>query len=293
MFEGFTEQRIATSGAEIHAVVGGDGPPLALLHGYPQTHVMWHRVAPRLAEAFTVVAPDLRGYGRSSKPPGGEGSANYAKRAMARDIVEVMAALGHDRFLLAGHDRGGRVAYRLALDHPDRVRRLATLDIMPTLEQFERLDRRGALGSLPLVPARAAVAAARAPDRRRPTCRSCTTCCRAGAAPRAPSRRRRMADYERSFGDPETVRATCDDYRAGATIDCDLDAADRDAGRRITCPMLALWGDRGGDRRAGMMEVWGRWATDLRGAAIPCGHFLPEEAPNETAAALLDFFQGD
>ena len=118
MFEGFTERRIATGGAEIHAVVGGDGPPLALLHGYPQTHVMWHRVAPRLAEAFTVVAPDLRGYGRSSKPPGGEGSVNYAKRAMARDIVEVMAALGHDRFLLAGHDRGGRVAYRLALDHP-------------------------------------------------------------------------------------------------------------------------------------------------------------------------------
>ena len=168
MFEGFTEQRITTSGAEIHALVGGDGPPLALLHGYPQTHVMWHRVAPRLAEAFTVVAPDLRGYGRSSKPPGGEGSANYAKRAMARDIVEVMAALGHDRFLLAGHDRGGRVAYRLALDHPDRVQRLATLDIMPTLEQFERMDRRGALGSLPLVPARTAVAAARTPDRRRP-----------------------------------------------------------------------------------------------------------------------------
>ncbi len=288
MFEGFTEQRIATGGAEIHAVVGGDGPPLALLHGYPQTHVMWHRVAPRLAEAFTVVAPDLRGYGRSSKPPGGEGSANYAKRAMARDIVEVMAALGHDRFLLAGHDRGGRVAYRLALDHPDRVRRLATLDIMPTLEQFDRMDRRGALGSFHWF-----LLAQPSPLPERliggdPVSFLHDMLSRwSGTDAFAPEA---LADYERSFGDPETVRATCDDYRAGATIDCDLDAADRDAGRRIGCPMLALWGDRRGDRRAAMMEVWGRWASDLRGAAIPCGHFLPEEAPDETAAALLEFF---
>ena len=290
MFEGFTERRIATSGAEIHAVVGGDGPPLALLHGYPQTHVMWHRVVPRLAEAFTVVAPDLRGYGRSSKPPGGEGSANYAKRAMARDVVEVMAALGHDRFLLAGHDRGGRVAYRLALDHPDRVRRLATLDIMPTLEQFERMDRRGALGSFHWF-----LLAQPSPLPERliggdPVSFLHDLLSRWSGA-ESPFAPEAMADYERSFRDPETVRATCDDYRAGATIDCDLDAADRDAGRRIACPMLALWGDRGGDRRAVMMEVWERWATDLRGAAIPCGHFLPEEAPSETAAALLDFFR--
>ena len=290
MFEGFTERRIATSGAEIHAVVGGDGPPLALLHGYPQTHVMWHRVAPRLAEAFTVVAPDLRGYGRSSKPPGGDASANYAKRAMARDIVEVMAALGHDRFLLAGHDRGGRVAYRLALDHPDRVRRLATLDIMPTLEQFERMDRRGAVGSFHWF-----LLAQPSPLPERliggdPVSFLHDLLSRWSGA-ESPFAPEAMADYERSFRDPETVRATCDDYRAGATIDCDLDAADRDAGRRIACPMLALWGDRRGDRRAVMMEVWGRWATDLRGAAIPCGHFLPEEAPDETAAALLDFFR--
>ena len=290
MFEGFTERRIATSGAEIHAVVGGDGPPLALLHGYPQTHVMWHRVAPRLAEAFTVVAPDLRGYGRSSKPPGGEGSVNYAKRAMARDVVDVMAALGHDRFLLAGHDRGGRVAYRLALDHPDRVQRLATLDIMPTLEQFERMDRRGALGSFHWF-----LLAQPSPLPERliggdpvQFLHDLLSRWSGGESAFAPEA---MADYERSFRDPETVRATCDDYRAGATIDCDLDAADRDAGRRIACPMLALWGDRGGDRRALMMEVWERWATDVRGAAIPCGHFLPEEAPNETAAALLDFFR--
>ena len=290
MFEGFTERRIATSGAEIHAVVGGDGPPLALLHGYPQTHVMWHRVAPRLAEAFTVVAPDLRGYGRSSKPPGGEGSANYAKRAMARDVVEVMAALGHDRFLLAGHDRGGRVAYRLALDHPDRVRRLATLDIMPTIEQFDRMDRRGALGSFHWF-----LLAQPSPLPERliggdPVSFLHDLLSRWSGA-ESPFAPEAMADYERSFRDPETVRATCDDYRAGATIDCDLDAADRDAGRRIACPMLALWGDRGGDRRAAMMEVWERWATDVRGAAIPCGHFLPEEAPSETAAALLDFFR--
>ncbi len=209
---------------------------------------------------------------------------------MARDIVEVMAALGHDRFLLAGHDRGGRVAYRLALDHPDRVRRLATLDIMPTLEQFERMDRRGAVGSFHWF-----LLAQPSPLPERliggdPVSFLHDLLSRWSGA-ESPFAPEAMADYERSFRDPETVRATCDDYRAGATIDCDLDAADRDAGRRIACPMLALWGDRRGDRRAVMMEVWGRWATDLRGAAIPCGHFLPEEAPDETAAALLDFFR--
>ena len=289
MFEGFTERRIATGGAEIHAVVGGDGPPLALLHGYPQTHAMWHRVAPRLAEAFTVVAPDLRGYGRSSKPPGGEGAANYAKRAMARDIVEVMAALGHDRFHLAGHDRGGRVAYRLALDHPDRVRRSGDPRHHAHARAVRAAGPAGRAGQLPLVPARSQPSPL--PERLiggDPLSFLHDMLSRwSGSDAFAPEA---LADYERSFGNPETVRATCDDYRAGATIDCDLDAADRAAGHRITCPMLALWGDRRGDRREGMMEVWGRWATDLRGAAIPCGHFLPEEAPDETAAALLEFF---
>ena len=292
MFDGFVEHRSTTSGAEIYAVVGGAGPPLALLHGYPQTHAMWHRVAPRLAEAFTVVVPDLRGYGRSSKPPSGEGSSSYSKRAMALDIVELMSALGHQRFRLAGHDRGGRVSYRLALDHPERVERVATLDILPTLEQFERLDRHGARAAFHWF-----FLAQPAPFPERLIGGDPEQFLRdmlgrwSGA--NDPFASEAMADYLRAFNDPETVRATCDDYRAGATIDCELDAADRAAGRRIAYPMLVLWGDRRGDRRAGMMEVWERWATNVEGVGLPCGHFLPEEAPDETASALVRFFRAD
>ena len=147
MFEDFEQRRVATSGAELNVMIGGDGPPLVLVHGFPQMHAMWHRVAPDLAQEFTVVAPDMRGYGDSSKPPGGERSVAYSKRAMALDIVELMASLGFDRFRYAGHDRGARVGYRLALDHPERVERMALLDIMPTLETFEAMDYRAALGA--------------------------------------------------------------------------------------------------------------------------------------------------
>ena len=288
MFTDFDEHRITTSGAEIFARSGGNGPPLVLLHGYPQTHALWHRVAPPLAEQFTVVVPDLRGYGRSTKPPSGDGAINYSKRAMAQDIVELMAALGHERFGLAGHDRGGRVAYRLALDHPQRVQRLATLDIVPTLEQFEALDRRGSVASFHWF-----FLAQPAPLPERmigadPLHFLHTLLGRWSGSDDAFAAEA-MADYERAFSDPETVRATCDDYRAGATIDCDLDAADRDAGRRIACPMLALWGERG-RRDSGVLEVWRRWSWDVRGAGLDCGHFLPEEAPQETVAALRDFF---
>ncbi|MCI0548893.1 MAG: alpha/beta hydrolase [Candidatus Rokubacteria bacterium] len=293
MFEGFTRERVRTSEAEIDLVRGGTGPPLLLLHGYPQTKAMWHRVAPGLAAHFTVVAPDLRGYGASSHPPDADDHRAYSKRAMGADQVEVMARLGFPSFLVAGHDRGGRVAYRLALDHPDRVRKLAVLDIVPTYEQFARVDRHSARAGYHWY----FLAQARGfPERL------------IGADPEFFLRHmlrdppglpdpagvqtyfsdEAFAEYLRCFRDPEVIHATCEDYRAGGTIDYELDEADLTAGRRVQCPVLALWGGRG--RRQQVIETWQRWATDVRGRALSCGHFLAEEAPDETLAALTDFF---
>lgn len=291
MFEGFARRRIATSGAEIHACVGGDGPPLLLLHGFPQTHAMWHRVAPRLAERFTVVAADLRGYGSSSKPPGDPEHERYSKRATAKDQVELMAALGFERFRLAGHDRGARVAHRLALDHPQRVERVAFLDIIPTLEAFEQVDQALATayyhwffliqpGGLPehligLDPEfylrRVLGSIGSSADT---------------FAPEA------FAAYLTAFRDPATVHAMCEDYRAAATIDLVHDREDRDAGHRVDCPALALWGERSAVGRlcADVPGVWRRYAPAVEGRALPASHFLPEERPEETARALLDFF---
>ena len=287
-FDGFEERRIATSGAEIHLVTGGSGPPLLLVHGYPQTHVMWHRVAAPLAERFTVVAPDIRGYGASSKPPAGSDGTGYSKRTMALDLVEVMAALGHERFRLAGHDRGARVSYRMALDHPDRVERLVTLDIIPTLDQFEATS--------------AALARAMwhwfflsqpSPLPERLICAErdivLDSFLRSWSGSPGSISDAAIAEYRAAWTD-ETIRATCDDYRAGATVDCEIDAADREAGRRITCPMLALWGDRGG--RRDLLEVWRRWADDVRGSGLPCGHFIAEEAPRELLAEMVPFLGG-
>jgi len=263
---------------------------LLLLHGYPQTHVIWHKVAPKLAARFTVVAPDLRGYGGSDTPPGGKNAAAYAKRVMAADQVKAMAALGHDRFHLAGHDRGGRVAYRLALDYPERVIRLAVLDIIPTLEQFERMGKGGAHGSFHWfflaqpAPFPETLIGADPEYFLRHMAES--WCATPGAIADAA-----MAAYIDAFRNPDVIRATCDDYRAGIGIDCEIDRADRTAGKRIACPLLALWGARGRPHKAaGVMEVWRDWATDVRGEGINCGHFLPEEAPDETADALLSFF---
>ena len=290
IFKDFTRRRIDADGIGIDLVTAGSGPPLLLLHGYPQTHVIWHKVAPILAEHFTVVAPDLRGYGDSDTPPGGENAAAYAKRVMAADQVAVMAALGHDRFHLAGHDRGGRVSYRLALDYPERVIRLAVLDIIPTLEQFERMGTSGSHGSFhwyflsqPAPFPETLIGADPAYFLRHMVENWCGT---PGAITDEA-----MAAYIEAFKNPEVIRATCDDYRAGIGIDCDIDRADRTAGKRIDGPMLALWGARGRPHKAeGVMSVWREWATDLRGQGIDCGHFLPEEAPRETAAALLSFF---
>jgi haloacetate dehalogenase len=290
MFGGFTLSTIDAGETTIRVRQGGSGKPLLLLHGNPQTQAMWHKVAPLLARDFAVVATDLRGYGESGKPPTDADHAPYAKRAMARDQVEVMRRLGHERFFVAGHDRGGRVAYRLALDHPKHVAKLAVLDIIPTLEAFRRADREFGLGywhwfflaqpyDLPewLI--------GQDPDEywfrhtsREPKGRDFWD-------PAA------LEDYLRCFRNPATRHAICEDYRAGATIDCAHDEADRAAGRRILCPLLALWGQRGKlEAWYDVLAIWRDWADDVRGRALPSGHYLAEEVPEETYRELRRFF---
>jgi haloacetate dehalogenase len=287
LFPGFRRARIPTRETDIQLVVGGQGPPLLLLHGYPETHACWHRIAPALATRFTVVCPDLRGYGDSGRPASDSSHRAYSKRMMAQDQCEVMAQLGFERFAVAGHDRGGRVAYRLALDHPERVTRLAVLDIVPTIETWERLDRTEGLATYhwyflaqpPDLPERLIGAD---PDYfLRWTLDTWTG--RAGAIdPRA------VGEYRRAFRDPDVIRATCEDYRAGATVDVEDDVADRGI-RRIRCPVLVLWGEAAADPGWDPIAIWRSWAPDVRGHGLPSGHFLPEEAPAETLAALEPF----
>ncbi|MGA6973499.1 MAG: alpha/beta hydrolase [Candidatus Binatus sp.] len=290
MFEGFQSKRITTSGAEIALTQGGSGPPLLLIHGYPQTHVIWHKVAPRLAERFTLVIPDLRGYGASSKPATDKEHLPYSKRAMALDMVELMRALGFDRFDVAGHDRGARVTYRLALDHPDRVRRAATLDIIPTIEQYERVDRFGArtiyhwyfLTQPAPFPE---TLIGKDPDYFLEHELGSWSGNSGAFTPEA------LAAYHEAFRNPEVIHATCEDYRAGITCDCKFDEADRAAGKKIALPMLALWGAlRRPNRGTAILEVWKNWATDIRGKGLECGHFIPEEAPDALTEELLAFF---
>jgi len=292
VFAGFSDERIDVGGGvAIRARVAGEGRPVLLLHGYPQTHACWHRVAPLLVAAgFRVVAADLRGYGDSSKPASSADHAAYSKRAMAADQVAVMRALGHDRFAVAGHDRGGRVVHRMALDHPGAVGRLAVLDIAPTATMYARTDMAFATGyyhwffliqpaPLPerLIGAdpefylrRKLAAWDRGPDT---------------FAPEA------FAEYLRCFGDPASIAATCEDYRAAATIDLQHDAAEAD--RRVEAPLLALWGERGlVGRTYDVLATWREKAVDVRGHALPTGHYLPEEAPDATAEALAAFFGG-
>lgn len=288
MFEGFKLTEIQADGLSIRARIGGSGPPLLLLHGNPQTHVMWHKVAPALARRFTVVATDLTGYGMSSKPPSTTDHLPYSKRAMARTQLEVMRQLGFARFSVAGHDRGGRVGYRMALDHPDAVTKLAVLDIIPTGEAFARGGREFGLGyyhwfflaqPAPL-PERLIGAD---PDW---FFRWHTT-----RGPREVFAPETLQDYLACFRNPETIRAICEDYRAGAGIDCEYDAADKQSGRRIICPLLVLWGAHAKlEAWYDTLAVWREWASDVRGRALPCGHYLAEEASDETARELIDFF---
>lgn len=290
VFAGFVLRHIEVApGITLRARVGGAGPLLLLLHGNPQTHLMWHAVAPRLAERFTVVCPDLRGYGFSSKPPPSADHAAYAKRAMAADMVALMARLGAERFRLVGHDRGARVSHRLMLDHPARVERAALLDIIPTLEHFERADMAFAMGyyhwfflAQPAPFPETLIAAD-------PRFWLLSHSGKHGVPPDffAPEA---FADYLAALNEPGTIAAICEDYRAAATIDLVHDRASRAAGERIRCPLLVLWGAKG---RVGawydVPGVWRLYADDVRGQPIPSGHYLAEEAPAETLAALEAF----
>jgi haloacetate dehalogenase len=293
LFAGFEARQVSTSRGAVHAMVGGSGPPLLLLHGYPESHLMWHCAAPLLAERHTVVAADLAGYGASFRPAPAPDHVAHGKRVMAVDQVEAMAALGFDRFAVAGHDRGGRVAYRMALDHPDRVERLAVLDIVPTGEVWARADRDFARGywhwaflALPApLPERLIGGDPQA---------YFDLHVRAGMGLGAEPGRypaEVLDAYRRALDDPGAVEAMCEDYRAGASVDVALDDADREAGHEIACPVLVLWAARGalphfyGD----VLEVWRPWAPDVRGEGLDAGHFLPEDRPEETAAKLLAF----
>ncbi len=288
MFQKFEQRRIQSSSAEINLRIGGEGPPLLLLHGYPETHVMWAKVADELAECFTVVCSDLRGYGDSSKPESDGRHNAYSKRAMALDQVEVMEALGFPRFSVAGHDRGARVTHRMALDHPDRIERCAVIDIAPTLTMYENTDMAFARGYYHWF---FLIQPADLPERMigaDPTYFLRWTL-ESWGADKDFYTDEAFAEYSRCFQDPSCLHATCEDYRAGASVDLEHDRADLE--RKIEAPLLVLWGDKGlVGRTYDVLEVWREKARHVEGHAVASGHFVPEEAPGETLAALKDFF---
>jgi haloacetate dehalogenase len=284
MFEGFTRKQIKTQETRINLVQGGSGNPILLLHGYPETHVCWHRVAPSLAERFTVVCPDLRGFGDSEKPPSDPEHLAYSKRVMAQDQVEVMQSLGFHRFAVAGHDRGARVAHRMALDHAENITRLVLLDIIPTRTAFANVDKDMATGTfnwffsiqpddLPerLIGAEPAFYLQWILDH----WSGKQGALAAGA----------VAEYLRCF-DTDSIRATNEEFRAAATIDLLHDEADQE--RKISCPTLVLWSVTSWTK-FDVLEIWKSHAQNGRGVAFDCGHFLPEEDPEQTAAELLRF----
>lgn len=292
MFKDFVAVSNVDDGVKINAIRGGSGPALLLLHGHPQTHAIWHKVAPPLAEYFTVVAADLRGYGDSGKPAGDADHSNYSKRRMAQDQVELMRSLGFERFAVLAHDRGGRVAARMALDHPEAVTRLMTLDVAPTLAMYENTSFEFARAywhwfflvrpePFPETLIRAD------PDlylKQTIGARS------AGLKPFTPEA---YAEYLRCLNDPQTAHGICEDYRASITIDLEHDRADRAAGRRIACEFMALWGAQGVIETCfDALAEWRQWAPQVRGEALPCGHYIPEEAPELLLAHALPFLRG-
>lgn len=289
MIPGFEHHRLSVGGVEIACDVGGAGPPLLLLHGYPQHRGMWRHVAPSLAERFTVVASDLRGYGQSDKPGSDDTHAAYAKRAMAADQVALMASLGHGRFAVCGHDRGGRVAHRMCLDSPDVVVAAAVLDIVPTHLLFSRTDAAFAgayyhwffLSQRPDLPERLIGGAVDY---------FVATTLERWSGPEFRFDRADVDGYVAAFT-PQVIHASCEDYRAAATIDLEHDAEDLD--RRIGCPLLVVWGTRGAMHRLyDVPDTWRDRAGDVTARPVDCGHFVPEEKPAETVAALTEFLAG-
>ena len=292
MIRGFDPLRVTASGVTFTVHTAGHGPAVLLLHGYPQTHLIWRHLAPDWEERFAVVVPDLKGYGDSDAPAPAADSSNYSKRVMAAECVALMRELGHERFAVVGHDRGGRVAYRLALDHPQTVTKLVTLDIIPTGATWAAATRAFAVntfhwgflaqgGGLPerLIGGD--------PDY------WLEFCCRKWARDPA-AFADALDEYKRAFRRPEVIAATCADYRAGATLDDEHDRADLAAGRKIACPMLAVWSGtlRGRTRPEDPLETWRQYARDVRGFAAESGHFIPEEAPDAIRAPIADFLAG-
>jgi haloacetate dehalogenase len=295
MFDDFETAQVETGETRIYIRRGGAGPPILLLHGFPQTHLMWRRVAPLLARRFTVVCADLRGYGHSGRPPSTPDHEPYSKRAMAKDMIAAMDRLGFQRFSVAGHDRGGRVAYRLALDHPERVECLAVLDIVPTQVAWEMADARFATGFWPWsllaqpepLPERLLAGAPEA---------VIDDALAGWGTPASVFEADARDAYVEALRDPESIHAVCEEYRAAATLDREHDEEDRRAGRRIACPVLAMWSDRGPlaewySEAGGPLGIWRAWADDVRGTAVAAGHFFAEESPEETAAVLNDFLR--
>jgi haloacetate dehalogenase len=289
MFEdNFKKVKIKTSGAEINLVHSGTGPPLLLLHGYPQTHAIWHKVAPLLAQDFHVICPDLRGYGDSSKPPSTVDHAPYSKRAMAQDMVEVMTSLGYSEFFVAGHDRGARVTHRMTLDYPEKIKKACVMDIAPTHYVFKHSDQNLATGyyhwffliqpnGLPerMIGADPAYYLIEKLKR--------------WSGPAAVFADAAVAEYIRCFSQPETIHASCEDYRAAASIDLEHD--EEDINKKIKCPLLVLWGANGFvNRTYDVLSIWHERGKNVTGRALDCGHFLPEEAPKALCDELLQFF---
>jgi haloacetate dehalogenase len=296
LFDRFTPVDVPTGATIIHASLGGSGPAVLLLHGFPQTHRMWRSVASTLSKQFTVVCADLRGYGDSGCPPSDRQHAPYAKRALAQDMVALMAALGFARFAVVGHDRGGRVAYRLALDHPQAIERAAVLDVLPVDTVWQHADERFALGYWPwsLLAQEAPL-----PEQMLMACADevVEQALAHWGTPADAFTPTMRAAYARPLRDADHAHAICEEYRAAASIDREHDRADVARGRRIACPLLALWSVDGPlaswyESLGGPLDIWRAWCDDdVQGAAVPGGHFFPEAAPHETAAALQRFLR--
>ena len=298
MFDGFEQRRMTGDGAEINLRLkphaSADAPAVLMIHGYPQSHIIWRHLAPRLAATHHVVCPDLRGYGDSSCPPTDDAHAPYSKRAMARDLVQVMTDLGHDRFAVVSHDRGARVGHRLAMDFPDRVSHLCSLDVVPTGSVWQRANKDWAMGSfhwlfLAQPYPRPETMIGNDPDF------FLTWLIESWSADMSAFADGALDEYKRHYRKAEVIHANCEDYRAGATIDDALDRADLAAGNKLQCPVLALWGGvrkQGGpktDGAASALDIWREWADQVSGGPLPCGHFLAEEAPDAVWSDLAPF----